>query len=87
MSDTKLYLERWVSNLMWAAKNPADGLDRKVGIHEDKLIEAHGSFGAGHCIDCQAAYTEEQIRKELSPIPITHRPTRPLTVRSELGYP
>jgi len=42
-----------------------DGLDRKVGIHEDKLVEAHGSFGAGHCIDCRAAYTEEHIRKEL----------------------
>jgi len=42
-----------------------DGLDRTVGISDDKLVEAHGSFGAGHCIDCQAAYTEEYIRKRL----------------------
>jgi len=39
-----------------------DGLDRAAGISEDRIVEAHGSFGAGHCIDCQAVYSADFIR-------------------------
>jgi NAD-dependent SIR2 family protein deacetylase len=42
-----------------------DGLDRASGIPDERLIEAHGSFGAGHCIDCRAVYSEKDIRETL----------------------
>jgi len=49
-----------------------DGLDRAAGIPPEKLIEAHGSFGAGHCVDCRAVYSAEFIRKTLFNDEVVH---------------
>eukprot|EP00747_Dinoflagellata_sp_TGD_P214429 gnl/TRDRNA2_/TRDRNA2_87287_c0_seq1.p1 gnl/TRDRNA2_/TRDRNA2_87287_c0~~gnl/TRDRNA2_/TRDRNA2_87287_c0_seq1.p1 ORF type:complete len:327 (-),score=33.60 gnl/TRDRNA2_/TRDRNA2_87287_c0_seq1:248-1228(-) len=42
-----------------------DGLDRSAGIDDDLLVEAHGSFGAGHCIKCKCPYTQDWIRERI----------------------
>jgi len=34
-----------------------DGLDSAAGISSKHLVQAHGSFGAGHCIDCRRPFT------------------------------
>ncbi|CAH8659256.1 unnamed protein product [Heterobilharzia americana] len=33
-----------------------DNLERLSGLPEEKLIEAHGTFNTGHCIDCKEQY-------------------------------
>jgi NAD-dependent SIR2 family protein deacetylase len=41
-----------------------DGLERRAGISEDRLIEAHGSFdGDGACGVCQAPCCEQKLRE------------------------
>ena len=39
-----------------------DTLERRAGVPETKLIEAHGSFASQHCIDCHAEYSHESMR-------------------------
>jgi len=39
-----------------------DTLERVAGVPEDKLVEAHGSFGKAHCISCHEEYTSEEIK-------------------------
>ena len=29
-----------------------DTLEREAGLKDQKLVEAHGAFHKGHCIDC-----------------------------------
>ncbi|EDV29570.1 uncharacterized protein TRIADDRAFT_19190 [Trichoplax adhaerens] len=38
-----------------------DGLERKAGIPEEKLIEAHGSFANATCRICKKRYTSSDI--------------------------
>lgn len=38
-----------------------DTLERRAGIPEFKLVEAHGSFASHHCIDCHASYDHESV--------------------------
>lgn len=42
-----------------------DGLDHAAGIPEDKIVEAHGSFGDGRCTLCKKTYKAEWIRERL----------------------
>merc|ERR1712032_1082330 len=42
-----------------------DGLDRAAGISDERLVEAHGSFGAGSCIECKRPHSAEFIRDVL----------------------
>lgn len=42
-----------------------DGLDRAAGISDDLIVEAHGSFGAGACIDCKRRHSSESIRETI----------------------
>ncbi|CAE8593880.1 unnamed protein product, partial [Polarella glacialis] len=42
-----------------------DGLDSAAGISEQRLVKAHGSFGAGHCIDCNRAFHEDRLREHI----------------------
>ncbi|KAG5501782.1 hypothetical protein JKF63_04051 [Porcisia hertigi] len=37
-----------------------DGLERAAGVSPELLVEAHGSFAAAACIDCQTPFTIEQ---------------------------
>jgi len=42
-----------------------DTLERRAGIPEDKLLEAHGSFATAHCInaECKAPYPMDELRR------------------------
>ncbi|KAL5463520.1 hypothetical protein EMCRGX_G032420 [Ephydatia muelleri] len=39
-----------------------DTLERRAGINEDLLVEAHGAFHNAHCIDCGKEYSHEFVR-------------------------
>jgi len=41
-----------------------DTLERRAGIHEDFLVEAHGAFHMAHCIDCGLEHQHEYVRGE-----------------------
>lgn len=42
-----------------------DTLERQVGIKEDKIIEAHGSFASNHCIDCKKQFPMDYFKDNL----------------------
>lgn len=44
-----------------------DTLERLTGIPSDKVVEAHGSFAANHCIDCQAELSIQDLQKAMYP--------------------
>ena len=56
LSDKGMLLRHYTQNI--------DGLERKAGVPEDKLIEAHGSFNKAHCISkgCREEYSESWLR-------------------------
>lgn len=49
-----------------------DTLERRAGIPDEKIIEAHGSFATQRCIDCKVPYDDakmkETVRKKQVPI-------------------
>ena len=38
-----------------------DSLERKAGVSEDKIIEAHGSFASASCIDCKTPFPMDRL--------------------------
>lgn len=60
LSDRGMLLRHYTQNI--------DGLERKVGVPEDKLIEAHGSFNKAHCISkgCHKEYLESWVRDKVA---------------------
>ncbi|PFH51230.1 hypothetical protein AMATHDRAFT_59518 [Amanita thiersii Skay4041] len=40
-----------------------DTLERRAGVPEEKIVEAHGSFATHHCIDCNAPYDDDKMMK------------------------
>lgn len=42
-----------------------DTLESVAGLEEEKLVEAHGSFRLGHCLVCNAEYTQDWMKGEL----------------------
>ncbi|KAG0688962.1 Sir2 histone deacetylase Hst2 [Pichia californica] len=40
-----------------------DTLERIAGVSDDKVLEAHGSFSANHCIDCNNEMIKETLRE------------------------
>eukprot|EP01111_Echinosteliopsis_oligospora_P007013 TRINITY_DN2155_c0_g1_i1.p1 TRINITY_DN2155_c0_g1~~TRINITY_DN2155_c0_g1_i1.p1 ORF type:complete len:393 (-),score=93.93 TRINITY_DN2155_c0_g1_i1:28-1206(-) len=40
-----------------------DTLERVAGISPEKLVEAHGSFGSAHCINCLSEYSVSFVRE------------------------
>jgi NAD-dependent deacetylase sirtuin 2 len=42
-----------------------DGLERIVGVSEDKLIEAHGTFSTATCRSCPLKYDSDYIKKQI----------------------
>ncbi|KAI6030419.1 Sir2 family histone deacetylase Hst2 [Pisolithus orientalis] len=42
-----------------------DTLERKAGVPEHKIVEAHGSFATQRCIDCKAPYEDEKMKKAI----------------------
>jgi len=53
-----------------------DGLERLAGIPAEKLVEAHGTFSAAHCIQCGAAYSPDYVKSQIfaSRIPLCTAP-------------
>ncbi|SCV74328.1 BQ2448_6760 [Microbotryum intermedium] len=42
-----------------------DTLERIVGVDDDKLIEAHGSFETAQCLACREEYSKESIKPQI----------------------
>ncbi|KAK7874399.1 hypothetical protein R5R35_001495 [Gryllus longicercus] len=49
LDDKGLLLRHYTQNI--------DGLERKAGLCEDKLIQAHGTYETGHCLKCNKGYS------------------------------
>ncbi|XP_062503251.1 NAD-dependent protein deacetylase sirtuin-2-like [Corticium candelabrum] len=49
-----------------------DTLERVAGIPDEKLVEAHGSFNLGHCIECHKEFTQEWIKDKVFADEIPH---------------
>lgn len=39
-----------------------DTLERVAGISGEKLVEAHGTFHTGHCLECRKEYPLEYMK-------------------------
>ena len=39
-----------------------DTLERRAGVPESRVVEAHGSFASHKCIDCQAPFDDEEMK-------------------------
>ncbi|KAJ6585363.1 DHS-like NAD/FAD-binding domain-containing protein [Mycena capillaripes] len=39
-----------------------DTLERRAGVPDDKIIEAHGSFASQRCIDCQQPFDDDMMK-------------------------
>ncbi|KAI6127157.1 DHS-like NAD/FAD-binding domain-containing protein [Pisolithus sp. B1] len=42
-----------------------DTFERKAGVPEDKIVEAHGSFATQRCIDCKTPYGDDKMKKAI----------------------
>lgn len=42
-----------------------DTLESVAGLEEEKLVEAHGSFRLGHCLECNAEYTQDWMKERI----------------------
>eukprot|EP01080_Neovahlkampfia_damariscottae_P003948 gene3948-7158_t len=42
-----------------------DGLERIVGVDEDLIVEAHGTFSAAHCVECKLNYSEDHFKSNI----------------------
>jgi len=40
-------------------------LERRAGVPEEKIIEAHGSFASQRCIDCHAPYDDDKMKNHI----------------------
>jgi NAD-dependent histone deacetylase SIR2 len=40
-----------------------DTLERRVGIPERKIIEAHGSFATQRCIECKRTFSDTEMKE------------------------
>jgi NAD-dependent histone deacetylase SIR2 len=42
-----------------------DTLERRAGVPDDKIIEAHGSFATQRCIRCKKVYDDDKMREHV----------------------
>jgi NAD+-dependent protein deacetylase sirtuin 2 len=42
-----------------------DGLERIVGIDENLIIEAHGTFSNSHCVSCKSEHSEDHFKSNI----------------------
>eukprot|EP01080_Neovahlkampfia_damariscottae_P009514 gene9514-1721_t len=42
-----------------------DTLERVTGMSEENIVEAHGCFANGHCVDCKKPFSKEWIKDEI----------------------
>lgn len=59
INDKNLLLRLYTQNI--------DSLERLAGVPDDKLIEAHGTFNTGHCINkrCRKKYSLEWMKSKV----------------------
>lgn len=52
-----------------------DCLERRAGVPDEKVVEAHGSFATQHCIECKAEYpeVEMQMKIQMGDVPHCHK--------------
>jgi NAD-dependent histone deacetylase SIR2 len=49
-----------------------DGLERRTGLPEHKLVEAHGTIATAHCTDCHAAYETDKLWDQIRTGDLAH---------------
>lgn len=54
LEQKKLLLRHFTQNI--------DTLEREANISNDKIVEAHGAFHIGHCVECEKEYSQEWIK-------------------------
>ena len=42
-----------------------DTLERRAGVPNDKVIEAHGSFATQRCIDCKRSFDDKKMKEHI----------------------
>ena len=42
-----------------------DTLERRAGVPEEKIIEAHGSFATQRCIDCSETFDDDAMKRHI----------------------
>ncbi|GAA94075.1 uncharacterized protein L969DRAFT_78833 [Mixia osmundae IAM 14324] len=57
LEDRKLLLRAFTQNI--------DTLERRAGVSDDKIVEAHGSFATATCLKCRKKHTAEQIKDRI----------------------
>ncbi len=57
LADKGLLLKVFTQNI--------DCLERKAGVPQDKIIEAHGSFASQRCIECKTAYPDDLMKENV----------------------
>ncbi|BCR92380.1 SIR2 family NAD-dependent protein deacylase [Aspergillus chevalieri] len=55
--DKGLLLKHFTQNI--------DCLERQAGVPGEMIVEAHGSFANQHCIECKAAYPEQEMKEHV----------------------
>lgn len=58
MSDKGLLLKLFTQNI--------DCLERQVGIPDNLIVEAHGSFARQSCIECKTSYPDDLMQKAIT---------------------
>ncbi|KAJ9455109.1 NAD-dependent deacetylase sir2A [Diplonema papillatum] len=58
LQDRQVLLRVYTQNI--------DGLERTIGITQEKLVEAHGGCTATHCIDCQRVYPASFVKDRVA---------------------
>lgn len=64
LSDKGLLLKLFTQNI--------DCLERDAGVPAEKIVEAHGSFATHSCIECQASYPDDLMRKTIQEKGVPH---------------
>lgn len=56
-----LLYENWLLKMLFTQK--IDGLERRAGVPEQLIVEAHGSFATHRCIECEAEYPGDLMKE------------------------
>lgn len=54
LHDKGLLLRHYTQNI--------DTLERMAGLPEEKIVEAHGTFFTGHCLECHDEYNLDWMK-------------------------
>ena len=49
-----------------------DCLERRAGVPDDKIVEAHGSFIDQHCIECKSSYPQDLMDQAVKGAEVPH---------------